>query len=224
MQALTHLPKAQRLRVADAGVVWDHRRAMFVDSTHAAAVNVLAMNNAVYAQAASRDAAGTGEEEDDAVIAESECNGTSPVGGSLAARFVALRNEYSELQAKHIAAHARIAELKTGLTEERKAMADERDALIERLAGADQRAVNAESAQVKAEAKLTDLEERMKVLCARNTALEREVSAARADADAQRSEAQMKEEECELMSAIIKQIADDDGALSPCEEERAGLG
>ena len=164
MQALTHLPKAQRLRVADAGVVWDHRRAMFVDSTHAAAVNVLAMNNAVYAQAASRDAAGTGEEEDDAVIAESECNGTSPVGGSLAARFVALRNEYSELQAKHIAAHARIAEL------------------------------------------------------------EREVSAARADADAQRSEAQMKEEECELMSAIIKQIADDDGALSPCEEERAGLG
>ena len=199
MQALTHLPKAQRLRVADAGVVWDHRRAMFVDSTHAAAVNVLAMNNAVYAQAASRDAAGTGEEEDDAVSAESERNSTSPVGGSLAARFVALRNEYSELQAKHIA-------------------------VLKRLAGADQRAVNAESAQVKAEAKLTDLEERMKVLCARNTALERAVSAARADADAQRSEAQMKEEECELMSAIIKQIADDDGAVSPCDEERAGLG
>lgn len=98
------------------------------------------------------------------------------------------------------------------------------DTLLKRLAGADQRAVNAESALVKAEAKLTDLEERMKVLCARNTALEREVSAARSDADAQRSEAQMKEEECELMSAIIKQIADDDGAVSPCDEERAGLG
>lgn len=110
MQALTHLPKAQRLRVADAGVVWDHRRAMFVDSTYAAAVNVLAMNNAVYAQAASRDAAGTGEEEDDAVSAESDRNGTSPVGGSLAARFVALRNEYSELQAKYNASTSKDAE------------------------------------------------------------------------------------------------------------------
>ena len=98
------------------------------------------------------------------------------------------------------------------------------DALLKRLAGADKRTLNAEGAQVKAEAKLTDLEGRMKVLRARNSTLERELGAARSYADAQRGEVQMKEEECELMSAIIKQIADGGGAVSPFFDECTSLG